>query len=94
MNLKSVKECIGQMIERLNRAGVIRIDLKEGFPHLFIGNPTLCQAFVSSLPEFNEAEYPNCARYRSKLTELHTRVDQLEQGQANAKPDAQNLDAH
>ena len=82
-----------QTSERLNRAGVIRIDLKAGFPQLFIINQTLCQAFESPLPEFNEVECQNCARHRSRLTELQNRIDELKRGQANARPEAQGLDA-
>ena len=93
MNLELVKEFLEQTSERLNRAGVILIDLKEGYPQSFIRNLTLCQAFGSPLPEFIEAECQYCARYRSRLTELQTRIDELEQGQANARPEAQSLEA-
>ena len=93
MNPELVKECLEQTSERLNRAGLIRIHLKEGFPQLFITNLTLCQAFGSPLPEFNGAECQNCARYRSRLNGFHNRIDELEQGQANARPEDQSLDA-
>ena len=93
MNPESMEECLEQTSEQLNRAGVIRINLKAGFPQLFLTNPTLCQAFESPLPEFNKAEFQNCARYRSRLTKLQNRIDELEQGQANSRPEAQSLDA-
>ena len=94
MDPDPVTKLLVEAHKRLERTGMIEVDLKAGFHQLPITNSSfstnLISTFSSPLPGIHAFACPNCARYKLKLAELQARLIELEPERANTQQETQS----
>ena len=98
MDTDPIESLLSETSNRLERARVIKSDLKAGFSQVTISKSSsqqrdLFKTFSSPLPGVHEFACKHCARYKLRLAELQAEVTEFEKEPTKAEQETKGSES-